>query len=278
MSTTAEPKSRALSVSPLADALDLPARQARFSRLCEEALRHRHEPGLAGIGTLGEKRLHAVIKHYLTENEDYHEVGFPDCRFVADVAFDDAIYEVQTGSFAPLREKIAYYLANTDRTVTVVHPVAAVRRMSWVDRADGSVTPPRRVAGERPRDLLPALYPLIPYLSDRRLRFRLLLIETQDFRLLDDKKSRRAGHRRGGKLDRVPIALLDDLTFSVPRDYLSLLPSPLPDEPFPVKQFARQTGIYGVDSYSAVRVLCALGLLRPAEPAGRAMTFARTEV
>ena len=255
MSTTAD-----LSL-PLG-AVDLPARQARFSRICQDALRHRHEQGLAGVGTLGEKRLHAVLKRYLTENEDDHEVGFPDRQFVADVAVNGAIYEVQTGSLAPLREKIAYYLAATDCTVTVVHPVAAVRRVSWIDPLDGSVTPPRRVAGERACDLLPALYPLIPYLPEPRFRVRLLLVEAHDFRLLDHQKSRRAGRRRGAKHDRVPVALLDDLSLSLPKDFLSLLSAPLPESPFPVKALASRFGFRGVDSYSAVRVLCALGLIR----------------
>ena len=59
-----------------------------------------------GIGLLGEKWQHQIIKRYLTEDPGEHEVKLAGTRFVSDVRVGNAIYEVQTGSFAPMKKKL----------------------------------------------------------------------------------------------------------------------------------------------------------------------------
>ena len=228
--------------------------------------------GADGFGTLAEKRLHAVIKKYICPNEDFHEAPMEGTRFLADIRVGDDIVEVQTGAFYPMQKKIDHYLQNTDCTVTVVHPIAAVRRLSWVDPDTFEIGNARRVAGERAEALLPELYCLLPHLGNPRLRFRLLLLEVHDFRLKNGKRSR-DGKRGSVRYERMPLALLDELNFNVPDDFRRFLPENLPPF-FTVKQFSTATKIRGRDSYSAVRVLAALGLLAPAEPIGKAMAFA----
>ena len=110
-----------------------PSHKARFDRLCREAMRIRPNLGDAGIGTLAEKCMHAVIKQYLCADVACHEVKVPNTRFVSDVRIGREVFEVQTGAFYPMKKKIDYYLTQTDYTVTVVHPIAAERWMSWVD-------------------------------------------------------------------------------------------------------------------------------------------------
>ena len=258
-------------MSLLIDEMDFAARRARFCRIAGDAARERHVQGTAGFGTLSEKRLHAVVKTYLCEDTDCHEVGVKDTRYVADVRVGNDVYEVQTGNFSPLKAKIAHYLTATDCTVTVVHPLAVERQVAWIDPTDGSVSKPRKIAyRSRPEKLLPALYPLLPFLDNPRLSFRLLLLSVEDFRLLNGwSRDRKRGSSR---YERVPLDLLDDITFSSPTDYLRFLPADLPS-PFKVSDFSRLTRLRGRDAYSAVRVLVALGLLRPADPIGRAMAF-----
>lgn len=246
-------------------------RQARFARLCEESMREKHTMGEAGIGTLGEKRLHVLIKRFLCENEDFHEVGVANTRFVSDVRIGNDVYEVQTGPFHPMRTKIQHYLDKTDCTVNIVHPIAAKRWISWIDPRKGTVSDCTRVIRVgRPQDLLAMLYPLIPMLGNPRLRFRLLLIEAQDFRML----STRAHNPKKGakKYERIPLALLDDIEFRAPADFRRFVPDKLPPH-FTVKMFSDLTKIRGRDAYSAVRVLCALGIFEPAAPIGRSMGF-----
>lgn len=258
-------------MSLIIDEMDLAARRARFRRIAGDAARERHVQGTAGFGTMREKRLHAVVKKYLCEDADFHEVGVRDTRFVADVRVDNDIYEVQTGNFYPLKAKIAHYLTATDCTVTVVHPLAVERTVAWVDPADGTVTKPRKVSyRSRPTELLPALYPLLPFLSDPRLRFRLLLLSVDDFRLLDGwSRDRKRGSSR---YERIPTDLLDDVTFSSPDDFRRLLPADLPS-PFRVSDFSRLSRLRSRAAYAAVRVLAALGIVRATDPIGRAMAF-----
>lgn len=245
--------------------------QARFNRLCMEAAVKGRTAGADGFGTLAEKRLHAVIKKYICPNEEFHEAPLEGTRYLADIRVGDDIVEVQTGAFYPMKKKIDHYMQNTDCTVTVVHPIAAVRRLSWVDPETFEIGDARRVAGEKAEALLPELYCLLPHLGDPRLRFRLLLLEVHDFRLKNGKRSR-DGKRGSVRYERMPLALIDELHFNTPEDFRRFIPAGLPS-PFTVKQFSTLSKIRGRDAYSAVRVLTALGLFAPTAPIGKAMAF-----
>lgn len=245
------------------------ARKARFDRLCREAIRVRPNLGDAGIGTLAEKCMHAVIKQFLCADEACHEVKLEGTRFVSDVRIGNEIFEVQTGDFYPMKRKIGYYLTETDCTVTVVHPIAAQRWMSWVDPKTMEIEPRKRVPRKgRPIDLLPQLFALSEHLQNPRLRFHLLLLETYDFRLLNDSSKNRKLH--AAHYERIPISLLGEMTFSSPLDFRIFLPADLPSH-FTVKQFSALSGIRGRDAYAAVRALSALGLTSPSDPIGRSM-------
>ena len=242
--------------------------QQYFKTLCDEIIRARRPDGEMGIGTLGEKRLHAMLKRYVCPNKDFHEVGVQDTRFVSDVRIGSDAYEIQTGSFYPMKKKIAYYLEHTDCTVTVVHPIPSVRWMSWVEPETMEIQPRRKVAGKKAIDLLPELYHLSEHLKNPRLRFRLLMLEVQDFRLLNGWSSDR---KKGSiRYERIPLSLIDEIDLNTPDDFRQFLPSALPEH-FTVKEFSALTKLRGRDAYSAVRALAALGLIENAEPIGRSM-------
>lgn len=260
----------------LPDLLELSGKQARFERICMQAMRERREDLRDGIGLLGEKWQHQIIKRYLSEDPADHEVRFADTRFVSDVRVGDRIFEVQTGSFAPMKRKLERYFADPAVHITVVHPFPAVRYLSWINAKTGEIAPRRRVAGKRaPIRLLPELYPLIPllsYFTQGRLSFRLLLLEVQDFKLLDGRtESRKVGASR---IERIPTGLLQELELCTPADLAALLPDDLP-EPATVAELSRATGLRGLDAYSAVRVLLAVGVLADAGKKGRGMAVRR---
>lgn len=252
------------------------AHRARFCRLCEAAMSERRTQGEAGIGTLAEKRMHSIIKRYLCEDEEMHEVGVLDTRYVSDVRIGNEIFEVQTGAFYPMRKKIAYYLDHTDCTVTIVHPIIVNKWVSWVDPITHEITERKKSPKhESAQDLLAELYCLIPHLGNNRLRFRLLLLEAQDFRILNGRRSR--DRKRGAeRYERIPLDLLGEEEFTSPSDFQKFIPDALPTH-FTVKDFTKHTGIRGRDAYSAVRVLVALGLLSTGESIGRAMGFTKNE-
>ncbi len=250
------------------------AHRERFARLAlDEVRRDRTADG--GIGTLCEKRLHATVKRYLCDNDRYHEVGIGDTRYVADVRVGNLIWEVQTGDFKPLCQKIAHYLKNTDCTVTVVHPIPAVKWITSLDPSTGD-TAPRKKSPQKGhvRDLIAMMYPLIPFLGDPRLRFHLLLLEVEDFRLLCDKKTSRKGYLR---FERIPLSLLGEWELSAPADFTPFVPAALPPH-FTVSEFAALSGHRGRNAYSAVRVLTALGFFSPGEKKGRSMGWVRNDL
>lgn len=247
------------------------AHKARFDRLCREVASAPRANGEEGIGTLGEKRMHAIIKRYIYEDHACHEVGVFNTGYVSDVRIGDDVYEVQTGAFYPMKKKIAHYIENTSCTVTVVHPISVERWVTWVDAKTGEVTPRKRSPKrERAIHLLPELYCLLPYLGDERLRFCLLMIEEEDFRTLSGRKDNR---KRGARLyERMPLSLFGEIEFSAPEDFAVFLPNDMPS-PFTVKDFSQKMGLRGRDAYSAVHVLEKLGLITKTEPIGRAMAF-----
>jgi hypothetical protein len=256
----------------VSDALSLEEKAVRFSRICREAMLERRAQGEQGIGTLAEKWQHKIIKRYLSEDPAHHEIPVSsERRFVSDVRIGNDAYEVQTGAFAPMAKKIAYYLESTDLAVTVVHPIAKDRWISWVDADTMEITPRKRSPKHgRPEDLLAELYPLIPFLDHPRLKFRILLLEVHDFKLLSNHKGRRKQDAQ--RYERIPLSLLDDVSLQTPSASARFLPVDL-ESPFTVKQFSQATKIKGRDAYSAVRVLTALGLLSPTDPIGRSMAF-----
>ena len=249
------------------------ADRARFALLCEEAARARRSEGDGGFGTLAEKRMHAVIKRYVCPNEDFHEVGVGGTRYIADVRVGDSIWEVQSGSFYPMKKKLAYYLEKTDCTVTVVHPITVNKWLTLIDPATGECAPRKKSPKhEHAVALLAELYPLIDLLPNERLRFRLLLIEAEEYRLSNARRHR--GKLKSVRYERMPLSLLDVLDFASPADFCALLPDILPDV-FTVKELSRATGLRGRHAYSAAHVLEALGVISPTEPVGRAMAFRR---
>jgi len=266
--------SKANNLSPFPAAISAaPVRAATLARIASRVARERHVQGTDGIGTLGEKRMHTIFKELFCADAQYHEVALEGTRYVADIKMGNEIIEIQTGALAPMRKKISYYLEKTDCTVTVVHPVAVKRQTVWIDPATREIAHRTRptVAG-RDRDLLAELFPLRDLFPHPRLSFHLLYIEAVDFRILSPRGTRGRGARR---YERIPTALLGEESFCEARDFVRFLPDTLPAH-FTVKDFSAATGIRGVDAYSAVRVLCSLGLIEEAAPIGRAMAFRRT--
>ena len=226
---------------------------ARFAYLCEEEA----EPAAAGqsIGTYGEKRLHRVVKRYICDNEDVFErkIG----RYVADLCVGNMLYEIQTGSFRPLAEKLSYYLSETDYEVTVIYPVKAERMIYRMDPDTGELIRKRKSAVKgREIDLLPQLSYIAESVASPRVHLRVLTIRCDEFRF-----SERVRYRRSGAYvsELFPRELLSERRMDTAEDLEALLPE-LPAE-FAAKDFSSRVGMKSREANAALRGLCALGLL-----------------
>ncbi len=241
--------------------------------------------GVPHIGTLREKRLHAAVKTYLCPDVTCHERPIEaegaTRRTVADILWGGEILEVQTGGFYPLRDKITWYLENTSYRVTVVHPLGAVRYLSWIDPGDGHILSRRRVARRgRVRDVARELYWLSDFIGNPRFSLRILLLELEEYRMADGWS--RDGKRGSSRYERFPTALLGDVTLATPTDYTAyfmpvaltaaaadgLCPS------FTATEFSQLSGIRGKAVYSLIHLFERLGVVDElAEKVGRSKVY-----
>ena len=252
----------------------------RFSMVCREIAAN--ELCGEGIGTYSEKRLHKALKHFFCDDESCHEVRIkPDGSigkkgdsgrggFIADIFRDGEIIEIQTGSLYSLKSKLRFYLEQTDYIVTVVHPIAGVKYLSWIDTEDGSIKSRRRSPKKGSLlDALPELFWISDMLDNERLHFCFPILEIEEFRLLDgwsrDKK------RGSNRFERIPNELLD-MKCVAARRVSSLLPEGLPSE-FTSRELSRLIGFKGRRLYNVLSLFCNIGAVKKGEKKGKSFVY-----
>ena len=244
--------------------------EKRFADATETVLQKAPVSGYAGVGTLAEKPMHAILKHFLSEDEDCHEVGVLDTDYVSDVRLGNVVYEVQSGSVFPMQKKIAHYLCATDCSVVVVHPMVWGGKLIRLDPKTGEVFSAKAYAlHEKPLRFLADLYPLRSFLANGRLSFRLFFVEIEDYRLPHPRRGKRE------KLVRLPTRLLGEMTLAKASDYATLIPKELPAS-FAAKEFADATHLRGRGVYSILHVLSAAGALKEEKDEKGRFLFTRT--
>lgn len=201
-----------------------------FSEALERVLTEGREKN--GIGTLGEKTLHAVLKEYYEPYCDNREVKVGS--FVADIVGENGIIEIQTGNFHRLIKKLDVFLEYCD--VTVVYPVASKTKLLKIDPDTGELcdkrTSPKHMTLY---DCAPELYPIRFAFDNPRFHLRLCFLEMEETRRLVKKKRGRG--KPTVKLDRVPVEFVDEMCFDCVADYESFIPHGLSEE-FTCKDFA----------------------------------------
>ncbi len=225
--------------------------------------------GYTGIGTLGERTLHAALKYAFEPDDFFHEKKLDG--FVADIARSDGIIEIQTGSFYPLTRKVETFLQHGP--VTVVHPLALQKQVIWLDPDSGEASLPRKSPRpQRPVDALPQLYWLRHLFGQPGLSICLVLLAVDEYRL---KNGRGPDGKKGGvRFERIPTAYLGQITLTDAADIPQLLPD-LP-EIFTVPMLDRATRLKGRNAYNLRTLLCECGLIcRTGEKKGNAYLWQR---
>ncbi len=268
---------------------------ARFRRIVIEVLSEackmpvEGEDEYDGIGTLGEKQMHAAIKRFICPDESRHEIlidGSELCinrddggndnkrkkrRFVADVLDGNTIYEIQTGPFSPLREKINWILENTRYNIVVIHPIAETKWINYINAKTGDVEKRQRSPQKgKFTDIAGELYFFRDFLQNPRFSLVLLMMEAEQYKKNTVKDARRRPRYR--KYELIPVSLLSAYVFKNARDYRIFLPEELPD-PFTVKDYSAATKIRGMEAYSIVKTLVQLELIEEAGKLGRAAAY-----
>jgi hypothetical protein len=226
--------------------------------------------------------MHAIIKRFICDDESKHEIKIQGShgyvgsenetknrKFVADILDGSTIYEIQTGSFRPLADKIKWILANTTYNIVLVHPLAEKLYVSYIND-DGSISDRKKSpASKKISAILPEIYYLREIIASDRLKIVALMIEADSY-----KKKQTVGKKRvkTRKYEMIPSAIGSARVFASPEDYGEFIPDSLP-EIFTTAMFSRATKIRGIDAYSAVKVLCSLGLIEECGSIGRARAY-----
>lgn len=243
-----------------------------------------------GIGRLAEKQMHAAIKRFICPDESKHEVlidGSAGCRinndestdgkakrkrrFVADILNGNTIYEIQTGGFSPLRDKIQWILDNTRYNVLVIHPIAETKWVSLINSKSGSIENRKKSPQKgKVEDIASELYFFRDFLSSPRFSLVILMMEAEQYKKNMQTDGRKRPRYR--KYELIPISLLRAHIFKSIEDYKYFLPDDLPN-PFCVKNYSEKTKIRGMDAYSIVKTLLHIGLIEEAGNLGRAAAY-----
>ena len=174
----------------------------RFSSLCQLGIGTKPRQG---IGCLGEKILHVVLKQYLEPDPSFHEVKIG--RYVADIARDSGVVEIQTRNFSALKKKLAAFLPHYP--VTVVTPIPQIKWLSWIEEQTGEVTKKRKSPKTGTAlDVFRELYHIREFLLHPHFQIQLIFLEVEEYRLLNGWGN--GGKRGSTRYDRIPIRLLGE--------------------------------------------------------------------
>lgn len=194
--------------------------QQLFADACQKIIAKERETN--GIGTLKEKTMHAVLKNFYEPDVSHQEIKVD--RFVADILRDNEIIEIQTRSFNAMRKKLSVFLEKYP--VTIVYPIPHNKWLYWIDENTGEISKKRK----SPKtgtffDAFIELYKISMFLSNPNLHICLVLVDMEEYRLLNGwNETRKKGSSR---YDRIPVALHDELYISGGSDYSLILPDNL---------------------------------------------------
>ena len=221
-----------------------------------------------GIGMQSEKTLHLFLKNYLQPDENCHEVKLS--KYVADIFSDGRITEIQTRSFDAMRKKLEYFLEN-GYDVTVVHPLAAIKRLCWINPETGDVTKTRKSPKKMSiHDAFYELYKIKPFLKYDNLHFRFIMLELTEYRNLDGWSD--DGKKGSTRFDRIPMDILGEITINSVSDYKGILPEGLPEE-FTTADYSRCASVNTRRAWAAINVLKCVGAIEETGKKGRAIVY-----
>lgn len=246
-----------MSVSPVDEKL--------FEQACKDIIHVDREKN--GIGTLQEKTVHAVLKRFYEPDLSHQEIRIGS--FVADIFREEEIIEIQTRNFNSMRRKLDYFLE--EYPVTIVYPIAHTKWLYWIDEETGTVTNRRK--SPKTGSLYDAyfeLYKIKPYLSHPNLHLCLVLIDVEEYRLLNGwDKNRKKGSTR---YDRIPVKLVEEFYIGSPSEYGCMIPEGLPT-PFTSKDFAKHAGVSQRIANLALNILNSIHAVTRVGKKGRAYLY-----
>jgi hypothetical protein len=222
-----------------------------------------------GINTYNEKSLHADLKRWYSSAGDQLEVKVDG--FIIDLVRGDLLVEIQTGSFSPLKRKLARLVE--DHPVRLVFPIPEEK---WIiTLSPGEIQPPRRRKSPkrgRVEQVFSQLIYIPQLIHNRNFSLEVLLTREEEVRRPVAKKHARS--KGWSTEERRLLEVIDRRTFHSAADLADLLPNALED-PFTVRELAkimRQPLRLAQKTVYSLRIM---GILTTAGKKGRANLYSR---
>lgn len=220
-----------------------------------------------GIGTLSEKTVHAILKNYYQPDEDYQEI--PIENYVADIYQDGEIIEIQTRQFNKMRNKLSAFLPLYP--VTIVYPIPREKWVIWIDEESGELSKPRKSPAKGTRyTIFPELYKIKMYLKDPNLRLKLVLMDMEEYKLLNGWSSDKK--KGSSRYDRIPTQLVEEIEISCMEDYMQFVPYELEGQ-FTVREFGKAAHIPAKLAGIVVNILNYIGTIERTGKQGKAYLY-----
>lgn len=177
------------------------------------------------IGTLRETSLHAALKQWYAQPGDQFEVDVDG--YVVDLRRGDTIIEIQTRSFAAIRRKLI--ALTTQFPVRLVHPIAREKYIVRFPAGKSAEPISRRKSPKRGtvEQLFIELVSFPDLITHPNFTLEIVLTREEEIQ----RRGRGGSWRRKGwkVVDRRLIDVADTIVFESPPDFLTLLPTDLPD-------------------------------------------------
>ena len=225
-----------------------------------------------GIGTLGEKTLHAVLKHYYEPSELNHEIKIGS--FVADIVNESGIIEIQTTAFNKLRNKLKLFLEVA--VVTLVYPIPKNKWLLWIDTKTGETTQKRKSPKQgRAYEVFRELYKIKPLLTNPNLKLCIVLIDIEEYRYLNGwSEDKKQGSTRS---NRIPVNIAEEIYIDNINDYAKLIPKELPQK-FTSKDYKTHSKLNLSNSQTALNVLSHVNAVTRIGKQGNLFIYARQSI
>ena len=227
------------------------------------------------IGTMNESSLHRKLKFQYTGKGGKTEVSAGE--YIADGRRKDGEYiEVQTGNFAPLKEKVKELAQGGN--VRVIHPVGIKKIIEVYKPGNGVSCGTLLYRRKSPRkgsqwDIFDALLsaPLLPLTPG--LTIEIALVDILEKRVKDGKGSWR---RKGISLyDKELAAWHESIILGKPKDYLRFIPFKKKEE-FTSSLLAEREGIDTETARKALYILTKMKIVRRKGKTGNSWVYVRS--
>ncbi len=217
-----------------------------------------------GIGELGERSLHRILKYCYEPDSSYHEIK--TANYVADICRDGEITEIQTRNFFKLNAKLAEFIKNY--RVNVVFPIARNKYINIDDEQSGEIVSRRKSPKKGSYfDLFREMYSIRGLLPNDKIQFDAVLCDMEEYRIPNKK---RKGH--SVRIERFPSEFVSQKSFVCLKDYLSVMPEELSGG-FTAAELAKITGQSKYQGSLSLQLLRTIGVIKLSGKQGRANLY-----